>query len=348
MRLALRVIAALVLVASAAILAISIPKGVDVDLYSLAGDDGGLVPLLARRTSSVIRVLPVAEDSEEYARTAYDFESSPSAFALADLLSTHGKGLLGEKHRALLLAGETNRIARSALRRDYTGVGLFPSETDPYYFLNDFVMELKDLRPKEEVLVGLYDAKEPERREGLVELLEMGRRGEVYLSGAPFHTHLATENSKREINLLGGISSAAVFLIGFMLFRNFRFLLPMGIVLAAGFAVAGAAVFLLPGRPHVLTFLFGTSLIGLGVDYCYHALGKGEEEADVVKKMGMALVTTCLAFSPLLFSSLPILRQMSVFTIAGLAMIYLLVLSLLPQTCLSAKADGSEQSEEKR
>jgi predicted exporter len=73
----------------------------------------------------------------------------------------------------------------------------------------------------------------------------------------------------------------------------------------------------LPGRPHALTFLFGTTLIGLGVDYCFHAL-----HGCRVRDLTRALVTTVFAFSPLLFSSVSVLRQMAVFTSAGLVTIF--------------------------
>lgn len=167
----------------------------------------------------------------------------------------------------------------------------------------------------------------------IAKLLELARNNpKLHLSGAPFHTYLATESSRSEINLLGAISLGAVFLLGFLLFRNFKFLLPMALCLSAGFLVGAAAVFVLTmifgGMPHILTFLFGTTLIGLGVDYCYHGLSHSEAQADhsaFIKNLASALLTTSLAFLPLLFSSLAVLNQMAVFTIAGLSTIFSVV-----------------------
>ena len=78
------------------------------------------------------------------------------------------------------------------------------------------------------------------------------------------------ERSKREINVLSAVSLVVVFALGVWLFRSARFVVPLVATLASAFLVATAAVFAI-GRPHVLTFVFGTSLIGLGVDYVYHA-----------------------------------------------------------------------------
>ena len=307
--------------------------GVETDLLALVGAKGTLVAALSEKSSSQIRVLCADERRAEMCRQVFPFDAPVDPTNIMELVRTHGRGLLSAKHRAQLAAGETNRIARSAMRRDYSGVGLFPKADDPYYFLTDFAMDFRAFAPnlpEGAVLLTGDAANAPQDVPRLI-ALSIGMDG-IALSGAPFHTYLATESSKREINTLGAVSLVAVLLIGFLLFRSFRFLLPTALALGAGFLAGSAAALLLPGRPHVLTFVFGTTLIGLGVDYCYHGLARREGESGFVRNLTGALVTTCLAFAPLFFSEVAVLNQMAVFTIAGLVSIYAFVL-LFGRTC---------------
>lgn len=311
----------LVLLASAGMCFIRAPRGVETDVYALIGSNSP-VAALARASADSFRVLCDTPADAAACREAARFDPPLDPKVLYELVRTKGGGLLSERHRTLLMAGETNKIARSALRRDYAGVGLFPKEDDPYYFLDDFVLSFKNFRPQlkdgAELLTGSLAANDPSAISALIKLART--RVGVHLSGAPFHAYLATEATKCEVNLLGGLSLIAVFLIGFWLFRSFRFVLPLVFALVAGFVIGAAAILLMPERPHALTFLFGTSLIGLGVDYCYHALK--DHSPQLGGNLTAALITTVLSFVPLLFSSVSVLNQMAVFTISGLVAIY--------------------------
>lgn len=325
-RIFLRILLVLALIASAGICFLLGRNGVKTDVYAMLGGRTAL-STLAEATSSQFRVLCDTPADAAKCRAVARFDDPVDPKTLYELVRTKGAGLLSEKHRSLLAAGETNKIARSTFRRDYAGVGLFSKEDDPYYFLNDFVMDLKAFQPKlkegQELLTGSVLNLE---RGAIPALIALARENPgIHLSGAPFHTHLATESTKKEVNILGSISLLAVFLIGWWLFRGFRFVLPLVLTLSAGFLVGSAALFLMPGCPHILTFLFGTTLIGLGVDYCYHGLSR--EEGLFLRNLSAALVTTVIAFVPLLFSSVEILNEMAVFTISGLVTIYLCVIS---------------------
>ncbi len=139
----------------------------------------------------------------------------------------------------------------------------------------------------------------------------------AYVSGMPFHTALSMERTKRDITVLSVISLVFVFALGVWLFRSGRFVVPLLATLASAFLVAAAAVFAVFGKPHAFTFVFGTSLIGLGVDYVYHACA-AEDKRALVRPLSYALLTTLACFAPLAFSSVAVLRQMALFTCAGL------------------------------
>ena len=143
---------------------------------------------------------------------------------------------------------------------------------------------------------------------------------DVRCAGAPFHTAVASERSKREINILSGISLFCVVLFGWLLARSFRFLPVLVATLAAAFCVATAAVFAVFPKPHLMTFVFGTSLIGLSVDYVYHAWTATRE--SVAKPLTFSFFSTAACFLPLFFSGVDVLGQMALFTVAGLAAAY--------------------------
>lgn len=304
-------------IAAAALL----PRGLDTDLYSLVGGDGALVSL-GRKTSGMVRVLCADSARAAKCREAFRFDPPLDPAAFMETVRTHGRGLLAAKSRGLLERGELDRLRRGVKRRDYSGVGLFPKSDDPNYFLSDFVAELTALQPQElpegaEILTGTFQG-DADGEKGLRRLVGLAEEDDgIWLSGAPFHSLMATDRTKSEVGVLGALSFAAVLAFGWSLFRCFGFVLPTALALASGFLAGTAAACLLPGRPHALTFLFGTTLIGLGVDYCYHALGE-VHDGRFARKLASALATTCLSFSPLLLSSVCVLRQMAVFTIAGL------------------------------
>ena len=303
--------------------------GYNTDLYSLVGGEDSQAEILRElnnHASSWVRVFCDDAESAGKCREIFEFEPAIDIVAARELFRTKGDGLLSNKSRELLKRGETEKIKRSAMRRDYTTVGVFSKKDDPYYLLHDFVMELKAMVPDRraeagEILVGRYDPNiamhDANALRRLIDLSKKDKR--VHLSGVPFHSLVATETTKREINILGLISIIVVLFMGYLLCGNMKFLPEMLFELAAGFLVATIAVELLCVRPHVLTFLFGTTLIGLGVDYCYHTMHKCYS-----KDLARAYVTTTMVFLPVLFSSVAVLRQMAIFTIAGITTIFLL------------------------
>lgn len=319
MKASLKLIYALVLLVSTGALAFFAPRGVETDVFALLGETDGVLAGFSRASASTYRAYAATPEIAAELRAIGDFDEPIDPKALYELVRTKGKGLLGPKQTRLLGLNETNKIARATLRRDYTGVGLFPKEDDPYYFLNDFVLDFQSYQPQlnegEELLIG--HSENPAADPALHRLIDYARTHEgVYLSGAPFHTAIATRQSVKEINFLGTVSLLGVVVFGWMLFKSFKFVLPTVLNLVAGFLVGSAALFLLPGRPHVLSFLFGTTLIGLGVDYCYHWLHAANRRTILA-----ALITTSCAFLPLLFAPVRVLKEMAVFTLSGLVTI---------------------------
>ena len=281
-------------------------------------------------------------------------ETGPLRKTLAALAPRSG-GLLTDETRALLQAGRFDEVARASATTLTSGfmAPLVSVKQDPYLLATDYFTHLQT---RDDRGWSIHDGDPVCEKDGrcyrllvfdgfttsdnaficdvLARVREFNaaaqKRGppaggsgvsplchvRAYVSGAPFHTALAMERSKREINVLSAVSLVVVFALGVWLFRSMRFVMPLLATLASALLVATAAAFAF-GKPHVLTFVFGTSLIGLGVDYVYHACA-AEDGRALTRPLSYALLTTLACFAPLAFSSVSVLRQMALFTGAGL------------------------------
>ena len=270
-------------------------------------------------------------------------------------LAAHRAGLLSPEAREQLMAGRYKDVADAALARLY---GFLPPlvsvKEDPFLLATDWLLSLQMKRAAgwtlrdgllaretngvQQVLLTLdLSAVRPQEIANFLEAVAKSLPGSsletstnldveapsaqrqtlTWCGGPPFHAARATANATREINVLSAASLALVLLFGWLLFRSFRFVPQLVATLGVAFLVAAAALFAAFPRPHVLTFVFGTSLIGLAVDYVYHTRAAGDVRR-VLRPLALSLLTTEACFAPLLFSVVPVLRQMALFTGSGL------------------------------
>ena len=284
-------------------------------------------------------------------------------------LATHRAGLLSPETREQLTAGRYKDVADAALARLY---GFLPPlvsvKEDPFLLATDWLLSLQTKRAAgwtlrdgllaretngvQQVLLTLdLSAVRPQEIANFLEAVAKSLPGSsletstnldveapsaqrqtlTWCGGAPFHAARATANATREINLLSAASLVLVLLFGWLLFRSFGFVPQLVATLGVAFLVAAAALFAAFPRPHVLTFVFGTSLIGLSVDYVYHSCAAGGS-LNVRRPLTCAMLTTVAAFVPLLFAAVEVLRQMAVFSIAGLIAMWAWVMTFM-RTC---------------
>jgi predicted exporter len=163
---------------------------------------------------------------------------------------------------------------------------------------------------------------------------------EFVYSGVPFHSYASSSGAQREISLISAVTSLIVLMLFVAVFRSF---LPMVVTLSSiGVSVLAAAgtVLLFFREIHVLTFVFGTTLIGMGVDYSVHYFihRKGNPSLEtgalirshIRRSITMSLVSSEICFALLLFAPFAILRQFAVFSMAGLFSSFLSVFCLYP------------------
>jgi predicted exporter len=159
-------------------------------------------------------------------------------------------------------------------------------------------------------------------------------------SGVPFHSYASSSSAQREISLISTITLIIIILLFLYIFRS---PLPVFVsVLAAGLSVVSAitSALLFFREVHILTFVFGTTLIGTCVDYSIHFFihwranrnvkNGGEIRSLIFRGIALSFVSTAICFISLLFAPFVILKQFAVFSLCGLLNSFLTVTCLYP------------------
>jgi len=162
---------------------------------------------------------------------------------------------------------------------------------------------------------------------------------EILHAGVPLHAEAAAAQANREINTIGWGSLAAVLLLVWLAFRSLRPILLVAASLLIGCGVALAATVLVFGKVHVLTLVFGASLVGVAEDYGIHWFASRQAEPGdrrwallrhLLPGLCLALLTSALAYVALGLAPFPGLRQMALFSVVGLAGAFLTVILWFP------------------
>ncbi|MDR3304331.1 MAG: MMPL family transporter [Treponema sp.] len=279
--------------------------------------------------------------------------------------------LLSEEDQRLLESGASERLAEDALAQvfgAFTLSSLDNVESDPFLLANrrmnrvlaSSLLSSGSLAPRDGVLAAQRDGlwyvmiRGVLSAQGVSLTNKAGAVPRIYAacaelaqpslhfvySGIPFHSWESSSNAQREISLISTVTLVIILLLFLLVFRS---LLPalLSVVAALISLAAASGVTLLVFREiHVLTFVFGTTLIGTCVDYSIHyfmhwktnvALKTGDAiRAHIFRGVMMSFVSTEICFVALLFAPFVILKQFAVFSVAGLASSFLTVTCLYP------------------
>ena len=323
-------------------------KGVEANLVALLGDASGDGLQEAASAMSNSAKFLVKTNSAEAARarlTKLGVELPPSGAEqrMLKALSPYAHGFLSPSTRNLLEKGEYAAVRDAAAARLFSPVPpVISPQKDPFLLFTDYVLS-SEAPHGGWVAVGADLTPE----QALAALSAVRGADDVRCAGAPFHTAVASANSKKEINLLSAISLFCVLLFGWMLTRSFKFIPVLLLALGSSFCVSSAALFAIFEKPHAIAFVFGTTLIGMSVDYVYHSMmAKG----SIAKPLFVSYLSTAACFLPLLFSKVEVLNQMALFTVAGLTTVFMGVLAFgVRRDVVRVKSKGKRvKGEEKR
>ncbi len=275
--------------------------------------------------------------------------------------------LLSAKDRERLASGHGEALYRDAQRALYTPAGLMrpvtPAE-DPLGLLSDFLMaQVPPLgnvqldggvlsvrgEGKHWVLViaetrdapfvtATQDAVMPVINAATEKVRVMD--AEVLSSGLLPHAAYAAKQAHHEVATFGLVSLIGTILLLLFVHRSMRPVLMSAGSIALGLMAALVACHWIFGRVHLLTLVFGSSLIGVAADYSTYFLTdafrvpRRWNGRDAVRHVApgvlLGLGTALTAYAVLMAAPFPGLRQIAVFSAVGLTVACGCVLCLFP------------------
>lgn len=281
--------------------------------------------------------------------------------------------LLSDRHRALLAAGQSAQLGEDALRALYTPSGLMrvrPFAEDPLNLYGDFLAAqipvLGHLQPREGVLsvnqdgldyvlvsaelagnpfaIAIQRQASPvlEHARAQAEASASGVR--VLCAGVIQHAIANGERASGEVAAFGSVSMLGVVGALLLTFRSARPLFLSLLSLAIGSMAAISICYLLFERIHLLALVFGTSLVGVGVDYSLHFFADQFRQtsaadapwsgAQALTHVGPAIsvgvLTAALGYLSFLVPPFPGLRQIAALSVTGIFAAALCVLMAYP------------------
>ncbi|AEG13134.1 hypothetical protein Sbal183_0383 [Shewanella baltica OS183] len=172
----------------------------------------------------------------------------------------------------------------------------------------------------------------------------------VLKAGALFHAIAATQTAKSEISILGLASLLGVIALVWLAFRSVMPLLLAIVTISSGLLLAVTFTLSVFGELHLLTLVFGTSLIGIAIDYSFHfyceRLSDTERSAKatvayIYPTVTLAFITSALAYVGIGLAPFPGMQQVAIFCAAGLLGAYLTLILAYPLLAGSSLPEGS-------
>lgn len=291
------------------------------------------------------------------------------------LFRQHRLGLVTPQDEAALRSRPKEYWVDQALNRLYNpfaGPKLGAWQDDPFGLFADWVQARAaetPVRPRDgrlfvgdgarEYVVMPLELRVPafsmEAQQAVMPLLDEARRAarqavpgvEVIQAGVILHAAAAAEQARREVSVIGAGSIAGIVLLMWLAFRSLK---PIAwVMLSIGVGCLGgiSAAWLVFDRVHLLTLVFGASLIGVAEDYGIYFLCKrlsAEAGLDgyrllrrLLAPLVLTLVTTVIGYTALALTPFPGLRQMAVFSAVGLIFAWLTVVCWFPALTRSTR-----------
>jgi predicted exporter len=185
-------------------------------------------------------------------------------------------------------------------------------------------------------------------QEAVVPLLDQASReaqravpgAEVIKAGVILHAAAAGRQASREIHTIGVGSMLGIVLLTWLTFRSIKPVSLTVLAVGVGFLGALSVCWLLFGRIHLLTLVFGASLIGVAQDYgiyflCHRlgadpALDSPRLLRRLLPGLGLTLLAAVIGYMGLALTPFPGLRHMAVFSGLGLVFAWLTVVCWFP------------------
>ena len=274
---------------------------------------------------------------------------------LPPLLTDYRFHLLSPAQQQLLASGDPQAVLQNRLA-DRLGLGgtpqILPVAVDPMAWHSlTLVDTLLSLQTKaRDVTVSVVSVTLPSKAfdEGyqrqLLGLIEDVTSGversfagvSILEGGLFFHAATAASAAKASVVMISVVSVIGVVLLLLAVFRSILAVLIPVLSVALGIASGFVAAHIAFSGLHVMTLVFGASLIGVVVDYSLHFFVherlavKSGSRLRLYRALMLSLVTSIVAYGVLAGSGLAILAQVAVFSGVGLAAALVAVMAFCP------------------
>lgn len=170
--------------------------------------------------------------------------------------------------------------------------------------------------------------------------------GELMVTGMPLFTAQGSDSAKQEVSTVGVGSSIGIIVLMLMTFRSLRPLLLSFLAIGSGLFAALVVSVLVFGKIHIITLVFGASLIGVADDYALHFVCDSFGSKNWLPRNGLryifpglviGLLTNLLSYAGLVFSPFPGLQEVALFSAIGLLVAWLTVVLLFPLLLIGFK-----------
>lgn len=314
---------------------------------------------IANKSSSLIKVVFESDnqsDLEELKKnfnkqidTEYFEVNKPDLSKILDKYLTQPTNFLSEQIRNLLMNKKYDEIYAKSIENLYspTTIQLTTLDKDPYLLLDDFIISSVKMPNSIDYLDGKYydftslkfksnEALSPDLSNiKIKQLINVQKKlsnehSKIYLGGTPVHTYYTSTRSIVDINIICILSTLMIIFLTYKYFRNLKLLLPITLSIMFGMLCGYVITKLWFDSFQIITMVFSTTLIGIGIDYSYHYFFANKIDKTFIRNLSFSLLTTIVPFALLYFTRIEMLQQVAVFTVAGLVGIYLVVLFIYP------------------
>jgi len=163
---------------------------------------------------------------------------------------------------------------------------------------------------------------------------------ELIQAGVILHAAEASAQASGEVSTIGIGSLLGIILLMWFAFHSFKPISLIMLSIGIGFLGALSVCWLMFGQIHLLTLVFGASLIGVAQDYGIYFLSNrlsADEKLDspallkrLLPGLGLTLLAAVIGYMGLALTPFPGLRQMAVFSALGLVFAWLTVVFWFP------------------
>ena len=168
-------------------------------------------------------------------------------------------------------------------------------------------------------------------------------------TGVPVFSVAIKSQISSDIQRISILSMLVLMLLAWLVFRSWRTLLCMGLMLVATAGIATLLTQWFFGQIHGLTLALGTTLIGICIDYFIHSMVHAGGESNTgriraIQKIWPTLITggatTLIGYVALSLSGFPGLQQIAFFTGSGIIAALLMCRFVLPDLMSLFRVDS--------